>query len=132
MDEDICSIAKSKRAAVIILPFHKQQALDGEMEDINPAIRSVNENVLAHAPCSVGVLINRRMPDSIEFARRVAVLFFGGPDDREALAYAWRMSEHQNVSLKVVKFVPRMNVMQTDPMNFIGAVSGTVTVPIGF
>lgn len=130
MDEDICGVAKSKRAAFIILPFHRQQAHDGEMEDINPSIRNVNENVLVSTPCSVGILIDRRMPDSFEFPRRVAVLFFGGPDDREALAYAWRMSEHENVTLTVVKLVPAKPVAPSDPMDFMGAGNTTVAVPI--
>lgn len=131
MDEDICGVAKNRRAAFIILPFHRQQAHDGEMEDINPSIRNVNENVLASAPCSVGILIDRRMPDSFEFPRRVAVLFFGGPDDREALAYAWRMSKHENVTLKVVKLVPAKAAAPSDPMDFMGtAGNATVAVPI--
>ncbi|KAK4345282.1 hypothetical protein RND71_035458 [Anisodus tanguticus] len=43
MDEDICNIAKDKGVAFIILPFHKQRSLEGEMEDVNPEIRAVNE-----------------------------------------------------------------------------------------
>lgn len=130
MDEDICNIARDKRAAFIILPFHRQQNIDGEMEDINPAIRTVNENVLAHAPCSVGVLIDRRSTDTITFPNRVAVLFFGGPDDREALAYAWKMSEHQNVRLTVVKFVPGKDALQVDPTEFMTTTPGAITLPI--
>jgi hypothetical protein len=36
----------------------------------------------------------------------VALLFFGGPDDREGLAYAWRMVEHPGVCLTIVRFIP--------------------------
>lgn len=32
MHEDICTIAERKRAAIIILPFHKHQRLDGTLE----------------------------------------------------------------------------------------------------
>ncbi|KAL1806663.1 hypothetical protein ACET3Z_029731 [Daucus carota] len=130
MDEDICNIARDKRAAFIILPFHRQQNLDGEMEDINPAIRTVNENVLAHAPCSVGVLIDRQMAGTSTFPNRVAVLFLGGPDDREALAYAWKMSEHQNVRLTVIRFLPGKDALQVDPTEFMTTAAGTITVPI--
>lgn len=130
MDEDICNIARDKRAAFIILPFHRQQNIDGEMEDINPAIRTVNENVLAHAPCSVGVLIDRRMAETTTFPNRVAVLFFGGPDDREALAYAWKMSEHQNVRLTVLRFAPGKDALQVNPTDFMTTTPGTITVPI--
>ncbi|KAK1351915.1 Cation/hydrogen exchanger 15 [Heracleum sosnowskyi] len=128
MDEDICSIAREKRAAFIILPFHRQQNADGEMEDINPTIRTVNENVLAHAPCSVGVLIDRQMAETRTFPNRVSVLFFGGPDDREALSYAWRMSEHQNVRLTVIRFAPGKDALQVDPTDFM--TPETITVPI--
>ncbi|KAJ8533587.1 hypothetical protein K7X08_006911 [Anisodus acutangulus] len=43
MDEDICNIAKDKRVAFIILPFHKQRSIEGKMKDVNPEIRAVNE-----------------------------------------------------------------------------------------
>ncbi|KAL0363556.1 UNVERIFIED_CONTAM: Cation/H(+) antiporter 15 [Sesamum calycinum] len=101
MDEDICTFAKDRRPALIIIPFHKQQTLEGEMEDINPSIRSVNEGVLANAPCSVGILIDRGLAESHDHASNIAVLFFGGPDDREALAYAWRMADNPDVRLTV-------------------------------
>ncbi|KAK4488830.1 hypothetical protein RD792_004620 [Penstemon davidsonii] len=106
MDDDICSVAKDKRASFIIIPFHRQHTIDGEMEDINPSIRSVNEGVLENAPCSVGILIDRGFAESHDHARNIAMLYFGGPDDREALAYAWRMSDDNCVRLTVVRFVP--------------------------
>lgn len=34
---------------------------------------------------------------------RVLMLYIGGPDDREALAVAWRMSKHQGVQLSLVR-----------------------------
>ena len=130
MDEDICNIAKDKRSSFIILPFHKQQTIDGEMEDINPAIRSVNENVLANAPCSVGILIDRGLSESSEIAHRIAMLFLGGPDDREALAYAWRMSENESISLQVVRLVPGQDALQMEPMEFVPTNNGAVTLNI--
>ncbi|XVF61033.1 hypothetical protein PTKIN_Ptkin08bG0095800 [Pterospermum kingtungense] len=111
MHEDICSLAEDKRVALIIIPFHKQQTVDGGMEATNPAFRTVNQNLLANAPCSVGILVDRGLSGSTrlaanEVSHHVVVLFFGGPDDREALAYGWRMCEHQGTSLTVVRFVP--------------------------
>ncbi|KAF6141824.1 hypothetical protein GIB67_042105 [Kingdonia uniflora] len=41
-----------------------------------------------------------------QISRNIAVLFFGGPDDREALSYAWRMARHPDVSLTVFRFLP--------------------------
>ncbi|KAH6773550.1 hypothetical protein C2S51_011954 [Perilla frutescens var. frutescens] len=105
MDEDICTVARDRRAAFLIIPFHKQQTMDGEMEDINPSIRSVNEGVLENAPCSVGILVDRGLPESHDHAQNIAVLFFGGPDDREALAYAWRMADETDSRLTVLRFI---------------------------
>ncbi|KAI4332055.1 hypothetical protein L6164_016994 [Bauhinia variegata] len=111
MHEDICSLAEDKRVPFIIIPFHKQQTVDGAMEGTNPAFRIVNQNLLAHSPCSVGILVDRGLNGSNHLtmnksSRQVAVLFFGGPDDREALSYACRMSEHPEISLTVMRFVP--------------------------
>ncbi|KAJ6740957.1 CATION/H(+) ANTIPORTER 15 [Salix purpurea] len=88
MHVDICSLAEDKRVALIILPFHKQQTVDGGMEATNPAFRMVNQNVLASAPCTVGILVDR------------------GLNDREALSYAWRMSGHPAINLTVMRFIP--------------------------
>lgn len=41
-----------------------------------------------------------------QVSHNIVVLFFGGPDDREALSYAWRMSDHPGISLTVMRFVP--------------------------
>ncbi|GAV64138.1 Na_H_Exchanger domain-containing protein, partial [Cephalotus follicularis] len=111
MHEDICNLAEDKRVAFIIIPFHKQQTVDGGMEATNPAFRMVNQNVLANSPCSVGILVDRGLNGSTRLAanqvsHHIAVLFFGGPDDREALAYAWRMSEHPGTNLTVMRFIP--------------------------
>lgn len=110
MHEDICNVAEDKRVAFIIIPFHKQQTVDGGMESTNPAFRMVNQNVLANAPCSVGILVDRGLNNSTRLAanqvtHQVAILFFGGPDDREALSYAWRMVRHHGISLTVMRFV---------------------------
>ncbi|KAI3892930.1 hypothetical protein MKX03_006900 [Papaver bracteatum] len=111
MHEDICNLAEDKRVALIIVPFHKQQTIDGGMEATNPAFRTVNQNVLANAPCSVGILVDRGLGATARAAsshvtHNVVVLFFGGPDDREALAYASRMSENPTVNLTVIRFLP--------------------------
>lgn len=116
MHEDICNVAQDKRVAFIVVPFHKQQMVDGGMQDMNTSFRTVNRNVLTKAPCSVGILVDRGFnfcnhlaPD--QKAHHVAVLFFGGPDDRESLSYGWRMSEHQSINLTVMRFVHEEEVM---------------------
>ncbi|XP_064953485.1 cation/H(+) antiporter 15-like [Musa acuminata AAA Group] len=111
MHEDICSLAEDKHVTLIILPFHKQQTVDGGMEPINSSIKVLNANVLNASPCSVGILIDRglsskaRMAHGQQYSHRIALLFFGGPDDREALAYAWRMAENPSINLTVVRFI---------------------------
>ncbi|XP_041005561.1 cation/H(+) antiporter 15-like [Juglans microcarpa x Juglans regia] len=133
MHEDICNLAEDKRVAFIIIPFHKQQTVDGGMEATNPAFRTVNQNVLANAPCSVGVLVDRGLNGSTrltanQVSHNVAVLFFGGPDDREALSYAWRMSEHQGITLTVVRFIHGEDVDGHAASQLEGGGSGMLTV----
>ncbi|XP_059430784.1 cation/H(+) antiporter 15-like [Corylus avellana] len=109
MHNDVCSLALEKRTTFIIIPFHKQWVI-GERAESSYAFRHLNKNVLDKAPCSVGVLIdrgNQRKLWSIlgqSSLYRVAVLFFGGADDREVLAYAGRMSEDSNVLITLQRF----------------------------
>ncbi|URE04898.1 hypothetical protein MUK42_19600 [Musa troglodytarum] len=112
MHVDVCGVAEDNCVSLIVLPFHKQPTVDGDMQVINPAIHSLNQSVLANAPCSVAILVDHglsgpsRMAVAQHAVHHVAVLFFGGPDDREALALASRMAEHPAVSLTVFRFIP--------------------------
>ncbi|KAJ3708699.1 hypothetical protein LUZ61_012404 [Rhynchospora tenuis] len=108
MHEDVCLLAEDKHAAIIVLPFHKQQTVDGGLETINSAIRQLNEKILSSAPCSVAVLVDRGLSFSASrpgTGHNAALLFFGGPDDREAVAFASRMVENPSVSLKIIRFL---------------------------
>ncbi|XP_021716046.1 cation/H(+) antiporter 15-like [Chenopodium quinoa] len=111
MHNDVCSIALEKRTSFIIIPFQRQCS----EKDIEPSFvyRNLNKKVLDKAPCSVGVLVDHggsqktkknRSYTSKPATYRVAVLFFGGQDDREALAYGMRMSENPRVYLTLIKF----------------------------
>lgn len=107
--EDICECAERKRTAMIIIPFHKHQRVDGSLESTRSEFRWVNRRVLENAPCSVGILVDRGLGGSTHVASSnvssaTTVLFFGGPDDQEALAYGLRMAEHPGISLTVVCF----------------------------
>ncbi|WCJ26422.1 Cation/H(+) antiporter 18 [Euphorbia peplus] len=109
MHEDICTLAERKRAAMIILPFHKHQRLDGSLETTRNEFRWVNQRVLDTAPCSVGILVDRGLGGGAHVAASnvsstITVLFFGGNDDREALAYGARMAEHPGITLNVIHF----------------------------
>ncbi|XP_038878014.1 cation/H(+) antiporter 18-like [Benincasa hispida] len=107
--EDICATAERKRTAIIILPFHKHQRVDGSLETTRSSIRVVNQNVLGHARCSVGIFVDRGLGGtthvmSSNVSLFITVLFFGGGDDREALSYGVRMAEHPGIRLMVIRF----------------------------
>lgn len=57
--EDVCNIAEDLRVSIILLPFHKHQRIDGKMDNGKEGIRTTNHKVLRHAPCSVGIIVNR-------------------------------------------------------------------------
>ncbi|KAL5824614.1 hypothetical protein ACOSQ3_020677 [Xanthoceras sorbifolium] len=112
MHEDICSLALDKLASLIILPFHRRWYIDGSVESDDELIRALNFRVLERAPCSVGILIDRVnlrrvMPVdglSEKPSYRVAMIFLGGNDDREALTFARRMAQESTVILTVAHF----------------------------
>ncbi|KAJ4903397.1 hypothetical protein Rs2_17348 [Raphanus sativus] len=115
MHEDICTLAEDKRVSLILLPYHKNLTPDGRLGEGNHGHAGVNQNVLSKAPCSVGILVDRGMTTvrskSSSFhaettKKEIAMLFIGGRDDREALAYAWTMVGQEMVKLTVVRFVP--------------------------
>ncbi|CAA6669643.1 unnamed protein product [Spirodela intermedia] len=114
MHEDICNGAKDVRASLVVLPFHKFQRVDGKMITKKHGLRSVNAKTLSRAPCTVGILVDREGPAAAAArvsaapleGHQVVALFFGGPDDREAVAYGGRMAVHPLVSLTVVRFLP--------------------------
>ncbi|PWA44738.1 cation/H+ exchanger 19 [Artemisia annua] len=122
MHEDICNGAEAKRAAMIILPFHKHLRLDGHLETTRPEYRHVNRKVLEHAPCSVSILVDRGFGGNSHVSASnvdslVTVLFFGGNDDHEALAYGARMAEHPGINLVVVRFLLDRDSHKSDLVN---------------
>lgn len=116
MHEDICASAERKEAAMVILPFHKHQRLDGQLETTRNDFRHVNRRVLEHAPCSVGILVDRGLGGTAQVSASsvdsgITVIFFGGNDDREALAYGARMAEHPGINLVVIRFTVHPDVV---------------------
>lgn len=82
------------------------------LQVLHPSIRSMNQSVVSSAPCSFGILINRGLESTGGPARagrkvglNITIIFFGGPDDRECLAYASRMAGHPDMSLTLIRFV---------------------------
>ncbi|XP_066367882.1 cation/H(+) antiporter 19 [Miscanthus floridulus] len=108
--EDVVTSAHQKRAALIVLPFHKLHQMDGHMESLGNQYQHINQRVLHHAPCSVGILVDRGLGGAAQVAASdvsytIVVIFFGGRDDREALAYGMRMVEHPGIGLHVLRFL---------------------------
>ncbi|KAE8771599.1 Cation/H(+) antiporter 19 [Hordeum vulgare] len=108
---DVIDSAAGKRAAIVIMPYHKLLQHDGSFHSLGSQYHAVNKRVLRGAPCSVAILVDRGLGGHSQVAAKnvefsVAMLFFGGADDREALAYATRMSEHPGVAVTVTRFRP--------------------------
>ncbi|XP_027337486.1 cation/H(+) antiporter 15-like [Abrus precatorius] len=109
MHNDVCYLALEKRTTFIIIPFHKQWIIGGSTES-SFAYKQLNKNVLEKAPCSVGVLIDRGSQKMFwcgymkESIYHVAMLFFGGADDREGLSCARRMLDQSNVHITLFHF----------------------------
>lgn len=120
MHEDICHVAEEKRVTMIILPFHKQWRGDEPMENIGHGWRGVNQRVLKQAPCSVGLLVDRGLSNGSQtpgpnstVGQKICMIFFGGPDDREALELGGMMAEHPAVKVTVIRFVEK-DVLESD------------------
>ncbi|KAF4353221.1 hypothetical protein F8388_014689 [Cannabis sativa] len=123
MHEHICDFAEENRANIIILPFHLKTIKNvvgggtnaNNNSTTNLDFRNINKKVLEKSSCSVAILVDRghrpladariTQPTGHNFM----MLFLGGHDDREALAYAQRMSGSQNVALTVLRFVTANN-----------------------
>ncbi|KAF7809572.1 cation/H(+) antiporter 15-like [Senna tora] len=103
--KDIFNLAKQKGTSLILLPFHKRQSLTGHLETTNEAYRGINLNVLRDSPCSVAIFIDRGIGSLSKTNLRILMLFVGGPDDREALAIAWRMARHAGNHLLMVRIL---------------------------
>ncbi|CAM8955403.1 unnamed protein product [Rhodiola kirilowii] len=111
MHDDIVQVIGERLVTLVIMPFHKQWAIDGSVGSVSRQFQNVNINVLSKAPCSVGILIDRgglKGSLSIVNARseyHVLVLFFGGDDDMESLTYGARMASHERVMFTIGRFI---------------------------
>ncbi|KAK2377578.1 cation/H antiporter [Trifolium repens] len=104
MHDDICYLALDKLASIIILPFHLRWSEDGSVESTDENIRSLNTKVLERAPCSLAILANRggsSTTNHIGNTKQIAMIFIGGPDDREALCLAKRTIKDDTYHLVV-------------------------------
>ncbi|MCO5571912.1 hypothetical protein L7F22_025663 [Adiantum nelumboides] len=133
MHYDVCNAAAETRATVIVLPYNVHQKEDGTIEYINnPGFKGVNQKVMQTAPCSVCVLVDRGPWSSTQLSdmttsHKVAVVFFGGPDDREAVAFGCRLAEHPCVKVWVLRFIPTEGQRQHNHVIDIDGAADIVT-----
>lgn len=112
MHDEVCAMALDKRVSLIIIPFHKRLTDSNVTTELNKkAIRMMNDKILKSAPCSVVIIVDRGLLHSARPALstwspyRIAVLFLGGADDREALALGARMAGQPNINLTIVRLL---------------------------
>ncbi|KAM0858922.1 hypothetical protein ACQ4PT_047522 [Festuca glaucescens] len=126
----VCRCAADAHATLLLLPCFKEQRYDGKMACRLEERRELNHGVLARAPCTVGLLVDRpyrsigasfQVPCSVDTSTRtllhpcsdravthvIAAVFLGGPDDREAVSVASRLADNPNIGLTVFRFVKR-------------------------
>ncbi|RHN56334.1 putative cation/H+ exchanger [Medicago truncatula] len=103
--EDIYNLVNEKHTSLILLPFHKQLSPEGAFETTDVAFKDINLNVMQSAPCSVGLFVDRNLGSLPKMNFRICMIFVGGPDDREALSVAWRMTGHLGTQLLVVRML---------------------------
>ncbi|CAD5162919.1 unnamed protein product [Musa acuminata subsp. malaccensis] len=121
MHQDICSLAMEKKVPFIIVPYPRKDS--GGSREVDQAARSIIPQVLSQAPCSVGVLIHQTLTSSRPLALEhfnycVRVLFWGGNDDREALAYTARLARHAGVRIFVSRFMPQVHRKEEKEMTW--------------
>ncbi|XP_019182141.1 PREDICTED: cation/H(+) antiporter 28-like [Ipomoea nil] len=109
MHQDVCILAEDLMVHLVVMPFHKNRTPDGKLDTGNSGFRHVNRKVLRHAPCSVGILVDRGLGaitiSTTSICLNAAVIFIGGKDDREALSYVGRVARHPGVKLTVIRFL---------------------------
>ncbi|KAK3229749.1 hypothetical protein Dsin_001630 [Dipteronia sinensis] len=92
----------SDHHSTVDVPFPESLEFHGK----TAILRSLNINIQTYAPCTVGIFVDRSARhhrSTTHFSYNVVVFFFGGPDDREALALALRMSGHPGVGITMIR-----------------------------
>eukprot|EP00257_Ricinus_communis_P017318 XP_015575730.1 cation/H(+) antiporter 15 [Ricinus communis] len=105
MHNIICNLARDKHIPLIIVPFNDSRLgkrLQGNIRIFNSTLQEI-------AYCTVGILVDRGLHQTKSTAHyfSVAVLFVGGPDDREALALADRMSGNPQMRITMFRIISK-------------------------
>lgn len=112
MHHDVCAMANDRNTHIVIVPFPRKGVMDaGPDKELDQSARNVVSEVLDGGPCTVGILVYEVfgytvIPSLAGMRHNIGVLFWGGVDDREALACAARMALQEKVELSVLRFMP--------------------------
>ncbi|KAK9706976.1 hypothetical protein RND81_07G164700 [Saponaria officinalis] len=108
MHQEICGLAEDSMISLLVLPFHNNLKL----VDGHTGFRHVNKKVLRNAPCTTAIMVDRGFGAAEQLSKsspvgsfNVVVIFIGGKDDREALAFAGRVAYHRGVKLTIMRFL---------------------------
>lgn len=106
MHENICKLARAEAVHLIIIPFLKMQ----EADDVGPVrnLHGLNTNLQASVQCTVRMLVDNGFPHSgrnARFTYNMAVIFMGGQDDWEALAFTTRISGRTGIQMTMIWIV---------------------------
>lgn len=115
MHDDICCSAQDTLSVLVLLPFHISHTAD----EGHHGFKNVNALVMQHAPCSVGICVDRGLGKNTNLLTEeeplsVVVVFIGGADDREALACAGLIAQHPCVRLLVLRIIPDKEAIAVD------------------
>ncbi|XP_057789802.1 cation/H(+) antiporter 14-like [Salvia miltiorrhiza] len=116
MHDDVCTLAADQVTNIVILPFHKQYTIDATVGLNSPSVRMVNQNVMAKSPCSVAILIDRGQfltNQKSNHTFHVCLLFLGGMDDCEALAFCTGFIHNHMVAITFIWIRPWDHVNYT-------------------
>ncbi|CAN0916486.1 Cation/H(+) antiporter 4 [Linum grandiflorum] len=118
MQEDIFTLALDKLVSLILVPFHRQWSMDGTIESDDSILRALNMRILDTAPCSVGILYDRRRrrlkshssnvssvknsTSDASVSTSVCMIYLGGRDDEEALSLSKRMANDPCIHLTIM------------------------------
>ncbi|KAE9449005.1 hypothetical protein C3L33_19103, partial [Rhododendron williamsianum] len=122
MHDEICTMALEKKASLIILPFHERYTTTDVWEAFKKGVKIMNDNILDMAPCSIAIIVdsgllhNSRPMLATWSSYRVAILFLGGADDREALAIGARMAGQPNINVTMVRLLENGSIASDNSM----------------
>ncbi|KAJ3669362.1 hypothetical protein LUZ60_011312 [Juncus effusus] len=106
LHNDVCSLIVERNISLVIVPFPSKNSMADLEADL--AMRDLVPLLLEQAQCSVGIMVyhgTTRIMMHPYWQYHVGVIFWGGRDDREALAIASRLARHTSVYLCIFHFV---------------------------